>query len=108
MSKNKWKWVVLGLLLAMLIYLGTSSLSMPGADERVGSIANKYAHEVGAGERPPFINTDKGDLLLFVFTVGGAIAGFWLGYNWRDLFGKSEHEEEPKASGRQGSDGRTV
>lgn len=83
-----WKWGILVLLFALLIYIGTSSLAMPGADEQVSTIAEKYAREVGAGERPPLINTDKGDLLLFVFAVGGAVAGFWIGYTWRDLFGK--------------------
>ncbi len=93
--KSILKWVIPGLFVALLIYLGTSPLSMPGADEHVGSIADKYASEVGAGQRPPFINTDKGDLLLFVFAVGGAVAGFWLGYNWRDLFAKPYREDEP-------------
>lgn len=83
-----WKFGLPLLGIILLVYLGTSSLKMPGADEQVNSIAEKYANEVGAGERAPFINTDKGDLLLFVFASGGAIAGFWLGYNWRDIFGK--------------------
>lgn len=75
------------LLLGMLVYLGTSDLAMPGADERVSGIAEQYAREVGAGPRDPYINTDRGDLLLFVFALGGAVAGFWLGYAWRGMFG---------------------
>ncbi|MDI6878723.1 MAG: hypothetical protein QMC95_10990 [Desulfitobacteriaceae bacterium] len=102
--KSILKWIIPGLFVALLIYLGTSPLSMPGADEHVGSIADKYASEVGAGQRPPFINTDKGDLLLFVFAVGGAVAGFWLGYNWRDLFGKPYREDEPEESGQHRSE----
>lgn len=93
------KWVIPGLFMALLIYLGVSPLSMPGADERVNSVAEKYAREVGAGERPPLINTDKGDLLLFVFATGGAVAGFWLGYNWRDLFGRQPREEKTESEG---------
>lgn len=88
------KWLVVLMLLALLVYLGTSSLSMPGADEKVGDIAAKYAGEIGVSERPPLINTDKGDLLLFVFAVGGAVAGFYLGYQWRGIFGKVKGSEQ--------------
>ncbi|MHB1406290.1 MAG: hypothetical protein ACYCV0_11960 [Desulfitobacteriaceae bacterium] len=88
MQRSLGKWIILFLFLALLVYLGTSSLSMPGQDVTVTGIANKYAQEVGAGEREPYINTDKGDLLLFVFALGGATAGFIMGYNWRDIFGK--------------------
>lgn len=88
MKIGKWKWVILVVLIAVGIYLGTGNFSVPGADKKVNALANQYAQEVGAGERPPYINTDKGDLLLFLFLAGGAIAGFWLGYAWRDLFGK--------------------
>jgi len=90
---GKWKWVIVLLILAGGIFLGTRNLYIPGADDRVNAVANKYAKEVGAGERPPYINTDKGDLLLFIFAAGGALAGFWLGYSWRDLFGKKTSNE---------------
>lgn len=88
MRRSLGKWIMLFFFFALLVYLGTSSLSMPGQDETVSGIADKYAQEVGAGEREPYINTDKGDLLLFVFALGGATAGFVIGYNWRDIFGK--------------------
>lgn len=88
------KWLVVLTFLALLVYLGTSSLSMPGADEKVGEVAAKYAGEIGVSERPPLINTDKGDLLLFVFAVGGAVAGFYLGYQWRAIFGKAKGSEQ--------------
>jgi len=87
----KSKYIALVVLLAfigLVVFIGTSDLKMPGADEKVGQIVEKYAQEVGTQEREPYINTDKGDLLLFLFALGGAAAGFWLGYNWRDLFGK--------------------
>jgi len=86
---NKLVWlIVLIAFVGLVIFISNSNLEMPGADEHVGGIANQYAQEVGAGERDPYINTDKGDLLLFMFALGGAGAGFCLGYNWRDLFGK--------------------
>jgi hypothetical protein len=99
MSKNLWVFLVLVAFIGLIVIIGVSDLEMPGADENVRSIANRYAEEVGAGERDPFINTDKGDLLLFMFAIGGAVAGFWLGYNWRDLFGKDRAVKFSKPEG---------
>lgn len=90
MNKKLIVFFVLLAFVGLIIAVGTSDLKMPGADVQVSGIADKYAKEVGAGKRAPYINTDKGDLLLFMFTIGGAAAGFWLGYNYRDLFGKEK------------------
>ena len=54
------------------------------------SIVGKYATSFGRPPRNPYINTDKGDLLLCLFTLGGAISGFVIGYNWHKLM-KSAH-----------------
>lgn len=53
-----------------------------GVDE---AVVEKYAEEHGREARDPYINTDKGDLLLFVFLLGGAVGGFVGGYSWRML-----------------------
>ncbi len=53
-----------------------------GVDE---TVVEKYAEEHGREARDPYINTDKGDLLLFVFLLGGAVGGFIGGYSWRML-----------------------
>ena len=53
-----------------------------GVDE---SVVEKYAEEHGRAPRDPFINTDQGDLLLFVFLLGGIVGGFAAGYFWRVL-----------------------
>ena len=50
------------------------------------SIVGKYAKKYGHPPRDPYINTDQGDLLLFVFTVAGLIGGIIIGYNFRKLF----------------------
>ncbi len=101
-KKRNWgKWTLLVLVLSTIVYLGMSPLSMPGADEKVNNVAEGYAREVGAGERSPFINTDKGDLILFVFTIGGAVAGFFIGYTWRDLFGKQASTTENVRKGSE-------
>ena len=50
------------------------------------SIVGKYANKYGRPPREPYINTDKGDLLLFVFTFAGVFGGFIIGFNVRRLF----------------------
>ena len=53
-----------------------------GVDE---SVVKKIAQEQGRKAWEPIINTDQGDLLLFVFLLAGAIGGFIAGYYWRIL-----------------------
>ena len=50
------------------------------------SIVGKYAEKYGRPPRKPYINTDQGDLLLFVFTLAGVVGGFVIGFNARKLF----------------------
>ena len=50
------------------------------------SIVGKYATKYGHPPRDPYINTDKGDLLIFVFAIAGVIGGFIIGFNVRRLF----------------------
>ena len=56
-----------------------------GVDE---SVIEKVAKEHGREAREPLINTDQGDLLLFVFLLAGAVGGFIGGYYWRALVEK--------------------
>jgi len=63
----------------------------PGVDE---SVVEKYAGEHGREAREPLINTDQGDLLLFVFLLAGAVGGFIGGYNWRTLTEKRTNKVE--------------
>jgi len=53
-----------------------------GVDE---SVVEKYAKEHGREAKKPLINTDQGDLLLFVFLIAGTVGGFAAGYFWRIL-----------------------
>jgi ABC-type cobalt transport system substrate-binding protein len=73
----------------------------PGVDE---SVVEKYAKEHGREASEPLINTDQGDLLLFVFLLAGTVGGFAAGYYWRVLLttkspciGKAE---QPQISSR--------
>jgi hypothetical protein len=53
-----------------------------GVDE---TVVEKYAQEHGRQAKKPFINTDQGDLLLFVFLLAGCVGGFIAGYSWKNL-----------------------
>jgi hypothetical protein len=57
--------------------------SWPGVDE---AVIGKIAEKAGRPAREPFINTDQGDLLLFVFLAAGIAGGFVAGYYFRVLF----------------------
>ncbi len=67
--------------------------SWPGVDE---AVIEKVAEKAGRPGREPFINTDQGDLLLFVFLLAGIGGGFVAGYNFRTLF-------PPKRRRKQGA-----
>jgi ABC-type cobalt transport system substrate-binding protein len=59
-----------------------SAAKWAGVDE---TVVEKYAEEHGRAAKDPLINTDQGDLLLFMFLIGGAVGGFIAGYYWRSL-----------------------
>ena len=64
-----------------------------GVDE---TVVEKFAEEHGRAAREPLINTDQGDLLLFLFLIAGAVGGFGAGYYWRMLVA----EKTPKMKGQ--------
>jgi len=82
-SSNVLKIVLVCLLSSVLYSLPAfGGEKWPGVDE---SVVEKYAKEHGREAREPFINTDQGDLLLFVFLLAGTVGGFVAGYSWRVL-----------------------
>jgi hypothetical protein len=66
----------------------------PGVDE---SVVEKYAKEHGRQAHEPLINTDQGDLLLFVFLLAGSVGGFAAGYYWRILMVEKGKKSEKEA-----------
>jgi hypothetical protein len=74
---------VAGFLLAGPACPPSQAASWPGVDE---TVIERFAEKAGRTAREPFINTDQGDLLLFVFLVAGIVGGFIGGYNFRVLF----------------------
>jgi cobalt/nickel transport protein len=62
-----------------------------GVDE---TVVEKFAAQAGHPARKPYINTDRGDMLLFVFLTGGMVGGFIGGYCFRELFPPSTKAKE--------------
>ena len=93
--------VVVFVVLAVWGWLALSPQVPEGEEEPWGgvdvTVIEKYATDAGREPSEPFINTDRGDLLLFVFALGGAVGGFVAGYYWRRLI--SEKAGERKAAG---------
>jgi cobalt/nickel transport protein len=79
--------------LLLLLLLHTAPLplyaAVPGSGEKWAgvdeAVVEKIAAEHGRKATKPLINTDHGDLLLFVFLLAGALGGFAGGYYWRKL-----------------------
>lgn len=77
------------LLLALPVWLPAAPLAGHAASGWDGvdvKIVEKFAREAGRPPREPLIDTERGDLLLFVFLVAGAVGGFVAGYCYRALF----------------------
>lgn len=86
--------VLLLLLCAPVAALSVEGNKWSGVDE---SVVERIAKEHGRAPRPPLINTDQGDLLLFVFLLAGAFGGFTAGYYWRKIAERrpeTQHEEK--------------
>ncbi len=68
--------------MALPVLAETAPAKWSGVDEVV---IEELASNAGRPARAPFINTDQGDLLLFLFLVAGAVGGFIAGYAYRSL-----------------------
>lgn len=96
-GKRFWLLVVFCLLVcSSLAFAEEQKPKWPGVDE---AVVEKYAKELGREARDPYINTDQGDLLLFLFALAGAAGGFVMGYYWHKLFVAGKLEEEKKDQG---------
>lgn len=87
-----WTAAMLCLILVLSLSLSLATVAFceeekkwTGVDE---SVVEKYAKEHGREARRPYIDTDQGDLLLFVFLLAGTAGGFLAGYSWKNLMEK--------------------
>ena len=83
--------ILLPTLIYTLSFFSLAPKSWVGVDE---TVVEKVAREHGREAKPSLIDTDKGDLLLFIFLLAGAVGGFAGGYCWRMLV--TEKKEPPK------------
>lgn len=79
------------LLLAAPTLAAEDKPKWPGVDEVV---VEKFARQLGREAREPYLNTDQGDLLLFLFALAGAAGGFVIGYYWHKLFVAEKKDPE--------------
>jgi len=87
-QSSKFKVRSFGMMLLLLTAFCILPPATPAGDKWSGvdeSVIEKVAKEHGREAREPFINTDQGDLLLFVFLLAGVVGGFIGGYYWRSL-----------------------
>lgn len=70
------------LFMAVPVFAENAVSKWPGVDKVV---IEDIASKAGRSAREPFINTDQGDLLLFMFLIAGAVGGFVAGYAYRSL-----------------------
>jgi len=87
-QSSKLKAQSFGMMLLLLTAFCILPPATPAGDKWSGvdeSVIEKVAKEHGREAREPFINTDQGDLLLFVFLLAGVVGGFIGGYYWRSL-----------------------
>ncbi len=87
---------VMSLILLFLLTPNFSLLSGASAAEKWQgvdkTVVEQYAKEHGREAREPLIDTDQGDLLLFLFLAAGAIGGFAAGYSWRMLMERKKED----------------
>ena len=95
--------IFLGGLLIIVAAIGTglASEKWQGVDE---SVVERYAAANGRPSHEPYVNTDQGDLLLFVFLLAGAAGGFAAGYCWRMLLEGKDSRSAAATVGKRNSD----
>jgi ABC-type cobalt transport system substrate-binding protein len=50
------------------------------------TVVAKFAKKAGRPPSEPLLNTERGDILLFLFLIAGAAGGFVGGFYFRELF----------------------
>jgi cobalt/nickel transport system permease protein len=81
-----WQWLLFTLSRGI-----SPSAKWSGVDQ---TVVERFAAESGRAPWKPLINTDTGDLLLFVFLGAGIVGGFLLGYYYRKVFSENPGTEE--------------
>ena len=92
--KSLGKIVATGIVVVVLLLAIIGSVALSGEttvrekglwSDATDVLSNTAASEAGRESRDPLINTEQGNMLIFFFALGGVVAGFAIGYNWRRL-----------------------
>lgn len=93
------KWIVMIAIVA--VFLGGALATSSEWDGDITEAATEpLAEEAGAGGGQLLPWSIEGDMLLFVFLIGGTAAGFAAGYNWRKLFSERKQARAAAAARR--------
>ena len=84
------------ILIAMQAGIVCPAEKWQGVDE---AVVKKIAKEHGREPGGPLINTEQGDLQLFLFLLAGAAGGFTAGYYWRKLVENRNPGTEERGQG---------
>jgi hypothetical protein len=87
--------LIVAVMAAVSYWLVQVSPKWEGVDE---SVVEKYAQEAGHPSQKAYIDTDRGDVLLFFFLIAGVAGGFVSGYCYRELFGPEKNEGAKRKS----------
>ena len=100
------KLVAISVAVAILVLAIVGSIALSGENtvrekglwsDATDILSGQAAAQVGREARVPFINTEKDNMLVFFFAMGGVAAGFTIGYNWRmvlaDKAGRRYHTQ---------------
>lgn len=82
--------ICIGAAALLMALLMSRETTWSGVDE---TVVEEFASRAGREAQPPLINTDQGDILLFVFLLAGVAGGFVLGYYFRVLFPPPRKDE---------------
>ena len=87
--------IILLLINCCLPLVAAAEEKWAGVDD---TVVGKYAKAHGREKRVSYINTDQGDLLLFVFLLAGVLGGFTAGYSWCLLINKKPAAKDQAAA----------
>ncbi|KAF0182802.1 MAG: hypothetical protein FD164_998 [Nitrospirae bacterium] len=87
-------------LLVLLVLPAGAALAAEKAEKWEGvdkAVVERIAKEQGREPSAPLINTEQGDLMLFLFLSAGAVGGFLAGYSYRALTERKPDMKEKTA-----------
>lgn len=82
------------IMIPAIVFAGEKNEKWEGVDK---AVVERIAKEQGREASEPFINTEQGDLMLFLFLTAGAVGGFIAGYSYRALAEQKNDSREKTA-----------